>query len=94
MGKSINYFMNVFGDSFFFFFFTKMCSLKRGQFNPAELLTAENACLVLTVYGLRLLKIRFYSSEHTYSEKGMEGKMSKWGTLGRFANTLILLFLD
>ena len=71
-----------------------MCSLKRGQFNPAELLTAENACLVLTVYGLRLLKIRFYSSEHTYSEKGMEGKMSKWGTLGRFANTLILLFLD
>lgn len=61
------------------FFFTKICSLKHGQFNPAELLTAENACLVLTVYGLRLLKISFYSSEHPYSETGMEGKNVKMG---------------
>ena len=52
---------------FFFFFLTKMCILKRGQFNPVELLTAENACLILTVYGLRLLKMQFYSFKYPYS---------------------------
>ena len=44
-----------------------MCILKRGQFNPVELLTAENACLILTVYGLRLLKMQFYSFKYPYS---------------------------
>lgn len=34
------------------FFKTKMCILKHGQFNPAELLTAENVCLVLSLWAL------------------------------------------
>ena len=65
----------------FFFFLTKMCILKHGQFNPAELLTAENVCLVLTVYGLRMLKMQFYSFKYPYSWTWMEGKCQNGGRL-------------
>ena len=43
--------MNVF-RGFFFFFFNKNVYFETWPIQPAELLTAENVCLVLTVYGL------------------------------------------
>lgn len=44
------------------FFPQNMCSLKCSQFNPMELLTAENACLVLTICFNKLS----FSTENTY----------------------------